>query len=94
MDLNSAFNTVKRHQMIKKLHHFNIPTLLIHWVHNFLSNRPQAVRIGTVSSSTLITNTGAPQGCVFSPFLNTLYTMTVLALTLHLFFFSFRLFPF
>ncbi len=31
--------------------------LLIRWVHKFLTNRPQAVRIGTVTSSTIITNT-------------------------------------
>ena len=74
IDFSSAFNTIQRHQMIKKLCQLNISPLLIRWVHNFLSNRPQAVRIGTVTSSTIITNTGAPQGCVLSPFLYTLYT--------------------
>ncbi len=73
IDFSSAFNTIQRHQMIKLLHH-KISPLLIRWVHNFLTNRPQAVRIGTVTSSTIITNTGAPQGCVLSPFLYTLYT--------------------
>ncbi|CAM4491086.1 unnamed protein product [Leuciscus chuanchicus] len=44
MDLlhaNSAFNTIQRHQLIKKSHHLNIPPPLIHWIHNFISNRPQ-----------------------------------------------------
>ena len=37
-------------------------------------SRRQAVRVGTSTSPTLTTNTGAPQGCVLSPFLYTLYT--------------------
>lgn len=74
VDFSSAFNTIQRHQMIKKLSHLNIPPPLIHWIHNFLTNRPQAVRIGTITSPTIITNTGAPQGCCLSPFLYTLYT--------------------
>ena len=74
VDFSSAFNTIQRHHMIKKLHNLNIPPLLIHWTHNFLSNRPQTVKVGTSFSSTVITNTGAPQGCVLSCFLHTLQT--------------------
>ncbi|KAJ8364925.1 hypothetical protein SKAU_G00137560 [Synaphobranchus kaupii] len=39
VDFSSAFNNIQRHQMIQKLHHFNVPPLLIHWVHSFLSDR-------------------------------------------------------
>ena len=60
--------------MIRKLHHLNTPPRLIHLIHNFLSDRLQAVRVGTTTSPALTTNTGAPQGCVLSPFLYTLYT--------------------
>lgn len=74
VDLSSAFNTIQRHQMIKKLLKLNVAPHCIHLIHSFLSNRPQAVRIGSVTSDTTITNTGAPQGCVLSPFLYTLYT--------------------
>jgi len=65
---------MQRHLLIKKLQHLNVTPLLIHWINNFLSNRPQTVKIGTTTSSTIITNTGTPQGCVLSPFLYTLYT--------------------
>ena len=41
---------------------------------NFLSNRPQCVRVGDIKSPVIVSNTGAPQGCVLSPFLYTLYT--------------------
>ncbi|KAK7880799.1 hypothetical protein WMY93_032562 [Mugilogobius chulae] len=74
IDFSSAINTIQRHHMIEKLHRLNLSPYLIHWIYNFLSNRPLAVRVGSVTSSTMITNTGAPQGCVLSPFLYTLYT--------------------
>jgi len=74
VDFSSAFNTIQRHLLIPKLHHLNIPSRLIHLIHNILSDRLQAVRVGTTTSPSLITNTGAPQGCVLSLFLYTLYT--------------------
>ncbi|KAI3356667.1 hypothetical protein L3Q82_003302 [Scortum barcoo] len=41
---------------------------------DFLTNRPQVVRIGDNTSSTLVLSTGTPQGCVLSPALFTLFT--------------------
>ncbi len=41
---------------------------------DFLTNRPQNVKIGDCTSSTIIMNTGMPQGCVLSPVLFTLFT--------------------
>ncbi|KAI3357049.1 hypothetical protein L3Q82_003683 [Scortum barcoo] len=41
---------------------------------NFLTGRPQAVRMGSTTSSTLTLNTGTPQGCVLSPLLYSLFT--------------------
>lgn len=74
IDYSSAFNTIQRHQMMRKLQHLNVPSVLIHWVYSFLSDRPQTVRVDCETSPTIITNTGAPQGCVLSPFLFPLYT--------------------
>ena len=47
---------------------------IIAWVMEFLNNRPQYVFFNENSSNVLVTNTGAPQGCVISPVLFTLYT--------------------
>ena len=45
------------------------------WVLDYLTSRPQYVKLGpSVTSRTICTNTGAPQGTVLSPFLFSLYT--------------------
>ena len=74
IDFSSAFNTIQRHVMIDKLQKLEVPAALVHWVFSFLSNRQQCVRVGDIKSPVLVSNTGAPQGCVLSPFLYTLYT--------------------
>ena len=48
--------------------------LLCHWILDFLLHRSQSVRVNGSISSPVIINTGAPQGCVLSPFLFTLFT--------------------
>jgi hypothetical protein len=40
----------------------------------FLTGRPQVVRVGNNTSATLTRNTGAPQGCVVSPLLYSLFS--------------------
>ena len=71
IDFSSAFNTIQRHVMIDKLQKLEVPAALVHWVFNFLSNRPQCVRVGDIKSPVLVSKTGAPHGCVLSPFLYT-----------------------
>jgi len=55
-DLSSTFNSIRRHQVIKKLQ--RSPIILIYWIHNFLSNRPQVVKMGSALSPTIVLNTG------------------------------------
>lgn len=54
--------------------HLGFSLSICTWILNFLTNRPQTVRIGCYSSSTIIVSTGSPQGCVLSPLLYSLYT--------------------
>lgn len=44
------------------------------WILSYLRNRTQRVRIGSNLSTCIYTSIGAPQGCVLSPVLFTLYT--------------------
>ena len=46
---------------------------------DFLTSRAQVVRVGSNTSATLILNTGAPQGCVLSPLLYSLFTHDCIA---------------
>ncbi len=60
-------NVVEVTSVIQKLNTLGISTTLCKWILDFLTNRPQSVRISSNSSSTLVLNTGAPQGCVLIP---------------------------
>ncbi|KAK3560784.1 hypothetical protein QTP86_019477, partial [Hemibagrus guttatus] len=70
----SAFNTIIPQHLIKKLRLLGLNTSLCNWILDFLTGRPQSVRIGNSLSSTTTLSTGAPQGCVLSPLLFTLLT--------------------
>ncbi|KAL0175804.1 hypothetical protein M9458_028134 [Cirrhinus mrigala] len=74
IDFSSAFNTIIPQQLTQKLVQLGLNTSLCNWLLDFLTGRPQAVRVGSNTSSTIILNTGAPQGCVLSPLLFTLLT--------------------
>ncbi|KAK2905571.1 hypothetical protein Q8A73_009516 [Channa argus] len=74
IDLISAFNTIIPQQLIHKLVQLGLNTSLCNWLLDFLTVRPQTVRVGSNTSSTITLNTGAPQGCVLSPLLFTLLT--------------------
>ncbi len=74
IDFSSAFNSVIPHKLVCKMSELGIDAALCAWIMDFLTNRPQNVKIGDCTSSTIIMNTGVPQGCVLSPVLFTLFT--------------------
>ncbi|KAI4892265.1 hypothetical protein NFI96_006265 [Prochilodus magdalenae] len=74
VDFTSAFNTMIPQTLTDKLSSLGLRSSLCNWVLDFLTNRPQSVRIHNLSSSTTILSTGSPQGCVLSPLLFTLLT--------------------
>lgn len=47
---------------------------LVRWITDYLTERPQYVRLKDCTSDTVVSSTGAPQGTVLSPVLFTLYT--------------------
>ncbi|KAK1793777.1 hypothetical protein P4O66_001509 [Electrophorus voltai] len=74
VDYSSAFNTIIPSLLTTKLEDLRLHTSLCDWISNFLTDRPQSVWVGNCVSSTLTLSTGAPQGCVLSPLLYSLYT--------------------
>ena len=74
IDHSSAFNTVVPSRLATKLHDLGLNPSMCAWILDFLTARPQVVRVGGHISHTLIHNTGVPQGCVLSPLLYSLYT--------------------
>ncbi|KAI3358233.1 hypothetical protein L3Q82_003228 [Scortum barcoo] len=73
-DFSSAFNTIHPSLLRVKLERAGASDQLAAWVTNYLTDRPQFVRLQDCVSDVVVCSTGAPQGTVLSPFLFTLYT--------------------
>jgi hypothetical protein len=74
-DFSSAFNTIQPHLLAQKMNLMFLHPNTVKWTLDYLTDRPQFVRLQrNVTSNTIFTFTGAPQGTVLSPFLFTLYT--------------------
>ncbi|KAI4902349.1 hypothetical protein NFI96_003952 [Prochilodus magdalenae] len=73
-DFSSAFSTIQPLLLRDKLMKMEVDMHLVTWITDYLTGRPQHVRIRDCSSDTVISSTGAPQGTVLSPVLFTLYT--------------------
>ncbi len=74
VDYSSTFNTIVPATLVAKLQTLGLNRSLFSWILDFLTGRSQVVRMGNNTSSPLTLNTGAPQGCVLSPLLYSLYT--------------------
>ncbi len=71
---SSAFNTIVPIKLAFKLPDLGLKSSLCDWIQNFLTGRPQVVKVGQYTSNSITLNIGAPQGCVLSPLLYSLYT--------------------
>lgn len=61
IDYSSAFNTIVPSNLASKLHDLCLCPSLCRWILNFLTGRPQVVRVGDHISSSLTLNTGPPK---------------------------------
>ncbi len=59
IDFSSAFNTIIPQQLINKLNLLGLNNSLCNWILDFLTGRPQSVRVGHNTSSTTTLSTGA-----------------------------------
>lgn len=73
-DFSSAFNTIQPALLRGKLEAAGVDKQLTAWTIDYLTNRPQYVRLHDCVSDVVVCSTGAPQGTVLSPFLFSLYT--------------------
>ena len=74
IDYSSAFNTIIPCKLFNKLTSLDIDPHIRFWISDFLMERPQRVKMGAFLSNASVLSTGAPQGCVLSPLLFTLFT--------------------
>jgi hypothetical protein len=74
IDYSSAFNIILPSKLINKLGTLELNNSICNWILYFLTDRPQVVRVGINRSATLTFNEGAPQGCVLSVLLYSLFT--------------------
>ncbi len=74
IDYSSAFNTIVPIKLASKLTDLGLNSSLCNWIQDFLTSRPQVVKVGQFISNSITLNVGAPQGCVLSPLLYSLYT--------------------
>uniref|UniRef100_A0A673ZB86 Reverse transcriptase domain-containing protein n=1 Tax=Salmo trutta TaxID=8032 RepID=A0A673ZB86_SALTR len=80
IDYSLAFNTIVPTKFIIKLESLGLDPALCNWVLDFLTIRPQVVKVGNNIFTPLILNTGAPQGCVLSHLLYSLFTHDCVAM--------------
>ena len=83
IDYSSVFNNIVHSKLVTKLKTLGLNISLCNWIQDFLTGRPQVVRVGNTTSAMLTLNTEAPQGCVLSPLLYFLFTHDCVGLRLH-----------
>ncbi len=76
IDYSSAFNSIVPIKLAVKLTDLGLNSSLCDWIQDFLTCRPQVVKMNwpQFTSNSITLNIGAPQGCVLSPLLYSLYT--------------------
>uniref|UniRef100_A0AAV2LNP3 Reverse transcriptase domain-containing protein n=1 Tax=Knipowitschia caucasica TaxID=637954 RepID=A0AAV2LNP3_KNICA len=76
-DFSCALNTIRLALLQGKMEDAGVDSNLPAWTIDYLSDRPQYVRLRSCESQVVVCSTGAPQGTVLSPFLFTIYTELV-----------------
>ena len=73
VDLKKGFDAVDHNILLKKLDYYGVRRIANDWFASYLKNRKQFVSIGDHISSTLVIQTGFPQGSILGPLLFLLY---------------------
>ncbi len=70
----TIYYTIIPTKLAVKLSDLGLNNSLCDWIQDFLTARPQVVKVGQFTSNSITLNVGASQGCVLSPLLYSLYT--------------------
>ncbi len=73
IDYSSVFKTIVPIKLAVKLTDLGLNSSLCDWIQDFLTGRPQVVKVGQFTSNYITLNVGAPRGCVLSPLFYSLY---------------------
>ncbi len=74
IEYSSAFNAIVPIKLAVKLTDLNLNSSLCNWNQDFLTGRPQVVKVGQFTSNSITLNVGAPHVCVLSALIYSLYT--------------------
>ena len=69
VDFSKAFDRIDHNIIITKLRDLEVPAVLLHWIHAFLSMRKQRVKLHGVCSEWTTVNGGVPQETKLGPLL-------------------------
>ena len=78
MDVSGAFNNVHHTRLIHNMRKRRIPIEITKWVLSFLSNRATRMKFNGITTESILTPTGVPQGSPLSPILYVLYNSDLL----------------
>ena len=73
LDFRKAFDYVNHNILLTKLASLNVNIAFWEWIHSFLRDRTQQVKLPGLLSSTASCHAGVPQGSVLSPSLFNLF---------------------
>lgn len=74
LDYSKAFDRISHDLLLAMLHYLGFSNNAAALMKNYLTNRQQKVKIGTIYSDSLDVISGVPQGSILGPLLFTLYT--------------------
>ena len=74
VDQSAAFDCVEVELLLQKLQRYNVGPKARTWIHDYLTQRTQYVKIGTARSCMKEMKTGVPQGSVIGPILYAIMT--------------------